>query len=210
MEELRSTEILDKEIQSDARKKAERVLSSADADCQNILAEVAGRVAAVTKEKTDAYDKKTAQFAHDADAALPLEKQRFLVSFTQKAVAEAVDAYLSALTDAKRFSLIEKLYKRSAPVISGKKVSALVYGCSLKTAKTFLEKELGKNLVSCKETEFNKTGQQAPEAMSVHEGIILEAEDHSIRCRLTLEELITEIEDTYSRELVDALFNGRL
>ena len=38
MQELRSTDILDKEIQADARKKAERMLEKADRDCQQLLA----------------------------------------------------------------------------------------------------------------------------------------------------------------------------
>ena len=37
MNELRSTEILDKEIQADARKKAERILVSAKAECESRL-----------------------------------------------------------------------------------------------------------------------------------------------------------------------------
>ena len=40
MQELRSTDILDKEIQADARKKAERMLQKADAECANLLESV--------------------------------------------------------------------------------------------------------------------------------------------------------------------------
>ena len=40
MQELRSTDILDKEIQADARKKAERMLAKADSDCAKLLASV--------------------------------------------------------------------------------------------------------------------------------------------------------------------------
>ena len=37
MEELRSTEVLDKEIRADARKKAEKILDKADVDCRYII-----------------------------------------------------------------------------------------------------------------------------------------------------------------------------
>ncbi len=57
MEELRSTEILDKEIRSDARKKAERILSKAEVDCQMILAEVDDRVENAKKEISDKDEK---------------------------------------------------------------------------------------------------------------------------------------------------------
>ena len=36
MQELRSTDILDKEIQADARKKADRILRQAEVDCEKI------------------------------------------------------------------------------------------------------------------------------------------------------------------------------
>ena len=82
MEELRSTEILDKEIQEDARKKAGRILRDADAEAAKILAAVDSRVAAIRKEKENAYEQKIAAFKRDAEAALPLEEKRFLVSLS--------------------------------------------------------------------------------------------------------------------------------
>lgn len=81
MEELRSTEILDKEIRSDARKKAERILSKAEVDCQMILAEVDDRVEKAKKEISDKDEKKLAAYEKQKNAALPLEKKRFLVNF---------------------------------------------------------------------------------------------------------------------------------
>ena len=40
MQELRSTDILEKEIQTDARKKAEEILKQAESECTNILESV--------------------------------------------------------------------------------------------------------------------------------------------------------------------------
>ena len=40
MEELRSTEILDKEIQEDARRKANRILNNGLLECEKILEDV--------------------------------------------------------------------------------------------------------------------------------------------------------------------------
>ena len=37
MQELRSTDILDKEIEADARRKAEAILKRADKECEEIL-----------------------------------------------------------------------------------------------------------------------------------------------------------------------------
>ena len=65
-------------------------------------------------------------------------------------------------------------------------------------------------MISCKETAFEKTGQTETGGISIHEGVILESEDKSVRCRLTLEELVSEIEETQSKKLAETLFGGRL
>ncbi|MCR5290426.1 MAG: hypothetical protein K6E51_10570 [Treponema sp.] len=210
MEELRSTEILDKEIQADARKKAERILATTEQDCKNVIAGVAARIEKTKNEKSAQYEQKIKQFAHDTDAALPLEKKRYLVSFTEKAVSQAMDSYLKNLSEVKRFDLLKGLYKRYGTVLSDKKVHAEVYGLNVKTAESYLKKELGDRLLSCKETTFERTFQESSEGISIHEGIIIESDDRSVRCRLTTDELIAELKDTYSRELVDTLFGGRL
>ena len=51
MQELRSTDILDKEIQADARKKAERMLQKADSDCQALLESVNEDIQKAADEK---------------------------------------------------------------------------------------------------------------------------------------------------------------
>ena len=97
MEELRSTEILDKEIEADARKKAERLLSDADAECQKLLDAVDGMVKEASEQKKTYYDAKIATFKKNRDAALPLEQERYRVSFYTSSVADAFNAYLEKL-----------------------------------------------------------------------------------------------------------------
>ena len=99
MEEFRSTEILDKEIQADARKKAEKILAKADVDCALLLEEVSGRIEKAKKELEDKYALKIAAFEKDQSATLPLEKERFLVSFIQSSIEKAINAYLAKLSD---------------------------------------------------------------------------------------------------------------
>lgn len=210
MEELRSTEILDKEIQSDARKKAEKILLSADSESKRILDDVSKRMETARKDRSAFYDKKVEQYAHDAEAALPLEKQRYLVSYIGKSVSESIDEYLKSLSEDKRFELVKSLFARSETCMEGKKMNALVYGFDLNNAKKFLSSKLGSNLLSVKETIFEKTGQSESGGLTIHEGIILESDDKTVRCRLTLEELICEIEESHSQKLAESLFGGRM
>ena len=108
MEELRSTEILDKEIEADARKKAEKLLLNADAECQKLLDGVQERVAGAECEKKQYYAGKIAAFTANLDAALPLEKERFLASFYAEAVGKALNDYLTALGE-EEHKLIESI-----------------------------------------------------------------------------------------------------
>ncbi|AEE17121.1 H+transporting two-sector ATPase E subunit [Treponema brennaborense] len=211
MEELRSTEILDKEIHEDARKKAERILANTDAECQKILDDVAVRIAAVTQEKKTVYADKLAAVRKDADSSVPLEKERFLVSFEGKSVVSAINAYLRNLSEDKRLYLIGKLLKRFKPVVAGTRLNASVFGMKEAAARTLLAAEFGTDaILGCKAVPFEETALDSVAGLEIHEGIVLETEDKTIRCRVTLNELVEEILDTHSFELAETLFCGRL
>ena len=70
----------------------------------------------------------------------------------------------------------------------------------------FLSKKLGKNLICCEKTEFGKIVEENDIGLAKNEGIILEAQDKSLRCRLTLVEAFSRILDTYRKDLVQTLF----
>lgn len=208
MEEFRSTEILDKEIQADARKKAEKILAKADVDCALLLEEVSGRIEKAKKELEDKYALKIAAFEKDQSATLPLEKERFLVSFIQSSIEKAIDAYLAKLSDEEKIDLVLKKSVKIEDVLKSKKLNALYYGFQ----ESLVKKTVGKkfNLISVKETEFNKMIIENDLGITDRKGIILESEDKAIRVRMTLSEVISQIQDKYRAELYSALFGERL
>ncbi len=210
MEELRSTEILDKEIQTDARKKAESILLKAETECKEILAGVDERVKNAEKEIEKTFKDKKDLFTTNADASVPLEKERFSVKFIGASVVEALSDYLKSLTKDRQVELIFKLLADKQKSISGKKVTAVIYGSNVDIFETKLKSSLGKDLISCSTIEYEKAGYEKIEGLTIHEGIILEAEDHSFKCRVTMEEIVLEILDKYRYELSSALFGGRL
>ena len=208
MEEFRSTEILDKEIQADARKKAEKILAKADVDCALLLEEVSGRIEKAKKELEDKYALKIAAFEKDLSATLPLEKERFLVSFIQSSIEKAINAYLAKLSDEEKIDLVLKKSVKIEDVLKSKKLNALYYGFQ----ESLVKKTVGKkfNLISVKETEFNKMIIENDLGITDSKGIILESEDKAIRVRMTLSEVISQIQDKYRAELYSALFGERL
>ena len=195
MEEFRSTEILDKEIQADARKKAEKILAKADVDCALLLEEVSGRIEKAKKELEDKYLLKIAAFEKDLSATLPLEKERFLVSFIQSSIEKAINAYLAKLSDEEKIDLVLKKSVKIEDVLKSKKLNALYYGFQ----ESLVKKTVGKkfNLISVKETEFNKMIIENDLGITDRKGIILESEDKAIRVRMTLSEVISQIQDKY-------------
>lgn len=210
MEELRSTDILDKEIQSDARKKAARILLDADAECQNILSNVDVRLASAKNERQNFYNAKSSSYEKNVQAAIPLENQRFLVSYISSSVSDAINEYLKNLSESKRLELVLTLLDRSIKVISTKKMNAFVYGFKIDNVKSLLEKKLSSSLLSCKEVDLPPCTKMKNSGDELCEEILLEADDKSLRCRLTIEEIISEIKDKYNYELATTLFGGRL
>ena len=210
MEELRSTDILDKEIQDDARKKAEKILKNADAQGQQILADVETRLESAKKDRESYYSQKAAQFKKDLDSSLPLEKSRFLVSYISSSVASAINDYLKTISQEKRIQLVLTMLTRFESLTDGKSFEAAVYGFNLDLAKNELNKNNKLHISSFLATEFAKTGEVAVDGIEIHEGIILVSDDKVVKIRLTLEELFSELIDKYRNELAVTLFGGRL
>lgn len=208
MEELRSAEILDKEIQDDARKKAEKILRNADSQCDQIMAQVESRLEEAKKEKEIYFNQKAEQVKKDLDSSMPLEKSRFLVSYISSSIAKGINEYLKTLSSEKRFELAVSLLNQFSNLVSDRTFDAAVYGFDPAYVKSTLSSKVKIN--SCSSVEFAKSGSEAVDGIEIHEGLILLSEDKSVKIRLTLEEVITELIDKYRKELAVTLFGGRL
>lgn len=206
MQELRSTEILDKEIQSDARKKAEKILKKADADSAELISSVDMVVEKAKKEKQDFYNKKLTVLKNDQEASIPLEKQRLEVSFIQNELIKNINAYISNLSEEQIFEMVS----RNCSVKIDRKVNAFIYGFELESAKKMLAKFVGSNLNKCEKTEFGKISLEDDCGLEKNMGIILESEDKTFRLRLSLSEVISRLLNTNRAELTAALFGGQL
>ena len=208
MQELRSTDILDKEIQADARKKAERMLAKTDSECEKLIASVESDIEKVAKEKQQFFAHKLEAFEKDRMAVVPLEKERFKVSFIQNAVIQNINKYLEGLSEEKQLALVARDF--DSGVTTELSLNAYVYGFSLSAAKKILTDIIGSKLLSVKETKFGAVILEEDIGLAKPEGIILESEDKNFRCRLTLNEVIEKLLDTNRADLSATLFGGDL
>ena len=206
MQELRSTDILDKEIQADARKKAERMLAKTDSECEKLLASVESDIEKAAEEKQQFFARKLEAFEKDRMAVVPLEKERFKVSFIQNAVIQNINKYLEALSEEKKLALVAHDFDFKTKL----NLNAYVYGFSVSDAKKFLSDKMGNKLLSVKETKFGAVILEEDIGLAKPEGIILESEDKNYRCRLTLNEVIEKLLDTNRADLSATLFGGDL
>lgn len=205
MQELRSTEILDKEIQSDARKKAEKILAQADFDCKEILSSVDINIEKAKSEKKDFYNKKIPAYKSNKNASIPLEKERFQIAYISQSLKENLNKYFINLPEEKRFELVLKNFDFNLQ--TDKKMNAYVYGFDLKKTEDFLSKKLGSKFNKCEKTDFGKIIFENDFGLEKPEGIILETEDKSFRARLTLSEIVENLLDKNRAELTQALFS---
>lgn len=204
MEELRSTEILDKEIINDAHKKAERIEKRADDECAQIKASVAERVRAELDKTEENFKNKLDLFKRDLFASVPLEKERFFVSFVQDSIIKGINEYLSKLSDEKKLDLICSKCRKVN--FDGKKLNAYVYGFSGKDTEKALKKVFGESLLNVFEVEFN-TKIYEESFLENNQGVIIMSENEDIKCRFTLSEIMNEISDKYRNELYESLFD---
>lgn len=208
MEELRSTEILDKEIQNDARKKAQKILEKADADCQFLLQNVKTRLDSAEAERKQKNIEKINIHQKNLNAALPLEKERFLVSYVQNAIEKACDNYLTSLSLSQKIDLLKNQLKKYVEKLVDKKITAYFYGLSEQDVKKVIDNKV--NVVRYEQISFGKLIVENDCGLSDKFGIILEDEDLLIRVRLTISELVSQIQEKYRWELYNSLFDGRL
>ncbi|HCM29057.1 MAG: hypothetical protein A2Z99_04760 [Treponema sp. GWB1_62_6] len=118
MEELQSSEVLDREILEDARKKADRVLRAAD--------QAAAAAAAAWKAKGDAdiaalgksYAARSASFRSETMARVPLDVRRERSARSERLLTERMSSWLSSLPRRKLLSLLERKLVLAAGILA--------------------------------------------------------------------------------------------
>lgn len=113
MEELQSTEILDREILEDARKKAHRILKTADDTIKTKAAEWERKTAATLGELGEKYAQSCRRAQEEILAVLPLEKRRARAKHTEELLNSAVQSWYDGLNRRRVLDFIQyELVKR--------------------------------------------------------------------------------------------------
>ena len=115
MEELKSTENLEREILEDARKKAHRILKTADETIKNKSAEWEKKTAAALEELNKKFAEQGRFASDEVMAVLPIEKRRAKAEKVESLLRSAVEAWYAGLSRERVLGFLKKeLIKRLA------------------------------------------------------------------------------------------------
>jgi len=144
MEELQSTEILDREILEDARKKVVRILKSAEDTINAQNAEWERKTVSSIDELDKKYKEQREISAAKIMARLPIDKHRVKIEKIESLLFSAVETWYKNLNRQKILDLLtEELKKRLAlceDFYKAAKIDARINGINRNEAETVFQK----------------------------------------------------------------------
>ena len=210
MEELRSTDVLDREILADAKKKAEKILSRADDVCLELLGGVGARLDEAKKKAKSESDSALDLFTKNISASLPLERERYLVSYIHGSVVDAINSYFENAGEERQLQVIEGLLKRSVDALGSEPLEVSAVGIDKSTAASILSRNVSNTVESIIVSDEVVLADEAVDGFKFRKGLFVSTVDGKVTCRLTLDQKVREILDSHSYELASSLFAGRI
>lgn len=192
MEVVKTSEELEKQILEDARKKAGKILESAEKECIEIRREGERRVAEECTVMTEATDRKIQGLQHELSASLPLDFMRKRLTFIEESLTGALQEYLDGLDAAALKEVLAVQIARARNVLRDCEVQVLAGGIPLKEASALVQEAIPGIRIG------NVTGME-------EKGIVLETVDKKIRFRATIAEIRQLLLEDHREELADAL-----
>jgi vacuolar-type H+-ATPase subunit E/Vma4 len=146
MEELQSTEILDREILEDARKKASRILKSADETVAGGGAVWEKKTNQALAELRDRYAGMREKASVEIMARLPLDKKRAKSEIIEKLLVSAAEDWVLSLDRERLLSLLEQTmrkYVAECPeLLEEKSAGVILHNLDIRDAGPLMKKIL--------------------------------------------------------------------
>lgn len=210
MEELRSTDVLDREIIAEAKRKAERILSRAEETCSELLGTVDARVEEETAKAKHKAQVDLDLFTKNISASFPLDRERYLVSYVYGSVIDAINSYFEKAGEEKLLSVLKKLLERSKGALGNGALNVKSIGIEKSVAEELLSQTIKNPIEAVVEVGDSYIADDMVEGFKIRKGLEISTLDKKVTCRLTLDQKIKEILDNNIEELAQALFGGRI
>ncbi|MCA1949645.1 MAG: hypothetical protein LDL24_03665 [Treponema sp.] len=144
MEELRSTEALDREILEDARKKADRILKTADQTVRTIDQQWKEKTRTALAELEQLYQQRRAKSEQEIMARLPLDKHRLRSEWAEQQLQQAAESFSASLSRDRVLSLMEQDIIKKIDVLSenAETITVSIHGLLKNEAEKLLNRVL--------------------------------------------------------------------
>jgi len=195
MEDIMSSEILEKEILEDARKKAQRILKNADTQIAGLTKEWMEKTKAELDLLSAEADAKKAMLKKEMETAFPLETKRRKLRFMDGIFEKLLEDFFIGLPRKDLENVLLERAKAFTAVFAGKNCNAITAryaGISQDAAEKICATILG-------------TAARLEEAAGFS-GCIINTEGMS--CHLTVDELLDELREFHREKIMNALLMG--
>jgi V/A-type H+-transporting ATPase subunit E len=195
MEELQSTEVLEREILEDSRKKALRILKTAEGAIQAKNTEWEKRTSSLINELEEKYSEEIKLTTEKLMARLPIDKLRSRIEKIETLLHSSVENWYHSLSkeqvlDLLKTELLDRLALNEEFTASAKKL-VFYHGLDLKDVKTVLNTITGDFTV------------KEAASVSLYPSIILETEN--VRIIASIENIIDYYLLEKREELIEAM-----
>ncbi len=140
MEELKSTDVLDKEILEDARKKANRILRQADETIKADSEAWEKKSQDAVEEVRRKYEDRISKNKTETMARLPLDKRRIRSEYVENVLQTAITSYLNSLTRETLLSLLERELSLRASLLPSENLTVMYRHLSEDEAEKIIKK----------------------------------------------------------------------
>jgi hypothetical protein len=229
MEELQSTEVLDREILEDARRKAFRILKTADDTVKTNINAWEQKTGKAVEDLKRRFEERRGRASSEIMARLPLDKRRAESEKIDRLVQDALDRWYGAQSRERIMALLEnELHRRMedcpefgnvvgiVDATEGKNIKARVYKLSRGEGEALLAKILPKGSWEMVESDLSAGG--AAGASSTGAGAAIRAsgvlsgnypelvlDSPAVRITASINLLASELLADYRSELTSAL-----
>lgn len=142
MEEIASTDALEKEILEDARRKGEKILRDGDAEAARIRSEFDERRDAALAALSEDFKSRTERYGNENLARLPLERGRIKATYIDRLLKSAMDQYLAGLPAERVTALVGGLLSRAAGLVGDSGVTVRFKGLDEAAARKIVAESL--------------------------------------------------------------------
>ena len=204
MEEIQSTEILDREILEDARKKASRILKNAEDTIKAKAADWEKKLNITLSELQKKYAQQTQNVTDEIMTHLPIDKRRIKVKKIEEMLHSAVKTWYTGLPRSQVLDLLTRELKKCLGECSkfspDSRVNVRTYLLEQKEAESLTQAVLPAHcgIASCTIEKIHP--------VSEYPGIILETSE--VKISASIEKIVEYILSEQRAELAEALLGS--